>query len=128
MANRDPGELLEAQVVERADGITILHLTGEIDMSSASALVDQFTAISEQRRPNVILDATQVTFIDSTGLHALTEGKRMIHERGTRIFLVPSPQVKRLLELVFPEPLFAARVDSVEEALNQIQLQTTGDR
>jgi anti-anti-sigma factor len=128
MANRDPGELLEAKLVQRADGITILHLTGEIDMSSASALVDQFTVISEQRLANVILDATRVTFIDSTGLHALTEGKRKIHEQGTRIFLVPSPQVRRVLELVFPEPLFAARVDSVEEALGQIQLQTAGDR
>jgi len=128
MANGDPGELFETQLVQRADGITILHLAGEIDMSSASALVDQFTAISEQRLDNVILDATNVSFIDSTGLHALTEGKRMIHEQGTRLFLVPSLQVRRVLELVFPEPLFAARVNSVEEALSQIQLQPTADR
>jgi anti-anti-sigma factor len=128
MPDGAPRDLLEAQLIARIDGITILQLAGEVDMSSAQTLVDQFIAISGQRLDNVILDATRVTFIDSTGLHALTEGKRKIHEQGTRIFLVPSPQVRRVLELVFPEPLFAARVDSVEEALSQIQLQTTGDR
>jgi anti-sigma B factor antagonist len=117
-------ELLEAQLTQRANGIAILQLTGEIDLSSAKILSDQFTAISAQRLENVVLDATEVSFIDSTGLHALTEGKRLIHEQGTRIFFVPSPQVRRVLELVFPEPLFAARVDSVEEALSQIELQT----
>lgn len=121
------GELLEAQLTQRADGTAILHLTGEIDLSSVETLSNQFLAISSQELKNVVLDATEVSFIDSTGLHALTEGKRLIHEQGTQIFLVPSPQVKRVLELVFPEPLFAARVGSVEEALNQIRLQTSAE-
>ncbi|MFP4555071.1 MAG: STAS domain-containing protein, partial [Actinomycetota bacterium] len=69
---------------------------------------------------SVILDATDVTFMDSTGLHALIEGKRTLHEHGSQIFLVPSPQVQRVLELVFPDPLFASRLESVDEALSVI--------
>ena len=49
----------------------------------------------------MILDATGISFMDSTGLHALVNGKRMIHEAGTRLILVPSPQMRRVLELVF---------------------------
>lgn len=66
---------------------------------------------------SVIIDATDVTFMDSTGLHALVEGKRMLHEKGSRIYLVPSQQVRRVLELVFPDPLFPMRLDTVAEAL-----------
>ena len=117
MADRDTTALLAVQVVEQDAGTVIVQLTGEIDISSAEILVDQFRAISAQRLENVILDATRVSFIDSTGLHALTEGKRMIHAEGTSLFLVPSRQVKRVLELVFPEPLFAVRVDTLQEAL-----------
>ena len=68
----------------------------------------------------VIIDASGVTFMDSTGLHALVEGKKLIHENGTRIVLVPSRQVRRVLELVFPDPLFATRVETIEEALAAI--------
>lgn len=38
-------------------------------------------------------------------------------QNGMRIFLVPSRQVRRVLELVFPDPIFASRLDSVEEAI-----------
>lgn len=95
----------------------ILKLAGEVDLSSAQVLTSQFKAILRDGFSSVVIDATGVTFMDSTGLHALVEGKRLIHENGTEIVLVPSPQVRRVLELVFPDPLFAARVDSVEEAL-----------
>lgn len=116
MADRDTTASLAVQVVERVDGTLIVQLTGEIDISTAEILIDQFRVISAERIQNVILDATEVEFIDSTGLHALIEGKRMIREGGTNLVLVPSPQVRRVLELVFPEPIFAARVNSVEEA------------
>jgi anti-anti-sigma factor len=116
MTDRDRTASLAVQVVERVDGTLVVQLTGEIDISTAEILIDQFRVISAERIQNVILDATEVEFIDSAGLHALIEGKRMIREGGTNLVLVPSRQVRRVLELVFPEPLFAARVDSVEEA------------
>lgn len=127
MADGGLTKLLESQLTSRVDGTAILQLAGEIDMSSANTLVDQITAIAEQRLENLILDATRVSFMDSAGLHALIEGKRVIHTQGTRVFLVPSPQVRRILDLMLPEPLFAARVGSVAEALNRIKPQTPVD-
>lgn len=117
MADGDRAALLAAHVGEPADGTVTVRLSGEIDMSTADILSEHLRAVSTQRLENVILDATEVSFMDSTGLHALTEGKRIIHEGGARLFLVPSAQVRRVLDLVFPEPLFAVRVDSAEEAL-----------
>jgi anti-anti-sigma factor len=99
-------------------------LSGEIDMATAPEMVSRFQELAETGLTEVIIDAREVSFIDSSGLHGLIEGKRIIHEKGSTIVLVPSRQVQRVLELVFPEPLFAARVDSVDEALATLDRET----
>lgn len=109
--------ILQTSLETLREGVTILRLKGEIDLSSAELVVDRFAACAGQGLTDMVIDATGVTFIDSTGLHAFVEGKRLLHENGMRILLVPSPQMRRVLELVFPDPLFAARLDTVEEAL-----------
>lgn len=114
------GDLLVVEVEPISDGTVMVLLKGEVDISSAHLLTSQFSDLAAKPHASVIVDATEVTFMDSTGLHALVEGKRALHDNGTRIFLVPSRQVRRVLELVFPDPLFAFRLDSVEEALRMI--------
>jgi anti-anti-sigma factor len=120
MSVADREEILSVEVGSHGENVAILRLTGEIDVSSAHLLTTQFKELAAEGPGYVVIDATRVTFMDSTGLHALVEGKRALHEIATRIYLVPSPQVRRVLELVFPDPLFAARLDSVEEALEGI--------
>lgn len=95
----------------------IIRLIGEIDISSVHIVNEQFALAASAGSTQLVIDATNVTFLDSTGLHALIAGKRLIREKGSQIVLVPSRQVRRVVELVFPEPLFAARLDTVEEAL-----------
>ena len=121
MQDRNPEDLLIAELRSLSDGAAILLLTGEVDISSAHLLSTQLSMAAKNELRDVIIDATSVSFMDSTGLHALVEGKRLLHDSGTRIVLVPSPQVRRVLELVFPDPLFAARVDSVDVALAIIE-------
>jgi len=121
MQNRNTEDLLTAELRSLGDHTAIVHLTGEVDISSAHVLNVQLESAAKSGLRDVIIDATGVSFMDSTGLHALVEGKRLLHDSGTRIVLVSSPQVRRVLELVFPDPLFAARVDSVDEALGIIQ-------
>jgi anti-anti-sigma factor len=109
-------DLLTVELSPLGREAAILRLEGEVDLSSAHLLSGQFKIVAKGDLTELIIDATAVTFMDSTGLHALVEGKRLIHDEGTRILLVPSPQVRRVLELVFPEPLFAARMSTVDEA------------
>lgn len=113
--------ILQASLERLRPGVALMRLQGEIDLSSADVLTDQFAQCAGQGLTDMVVDATGVTFMDSTGLHALIEGKRLVHDDGIRIFLVPSPQVRRVLELVFPEPLFAARLGTVEEALAAVE-------
>lgn len=114
-------DLLKVETAELRDGVVVMRLAGEVDMSSADLMAKQFETLTSGNKRTVILDASQVTFMDSTGLHALVEGKRVLHEAGTQILLVPSSQVRRVLELVFPEPLFAARLNSIDEAIAALE-------
>lgn len=113
-------DLLLVEVEPVRDDAVMVILKGEVDISSAHLLTSQFSLLAANTPSSVVLDATEVTFMDSTGLHALVEGKRALHDHGSRIFLVPSRQVRRVLELVFPDPLFAFRLDTVEEALRML--------
>lgn len=120
MIGKSTADLLSVELEVLRENTVAVRLSGEIDISSAGLLVDQFEALAGREPTSVILDATNITFMDSTGLHALVEGKRTLHERGSQIFLVPSQQVRRVLELVFPDPLFASRLSTVDEALAAI--------
>ena len=121
MKDQASADLLTVETEELRDGAVVMRLSGEVDISSANLMSQQFEALAGRGNTAVILDATKVTFMDSTGLHALVEGKRILHEAGTRVFLVPSNQVRRVLELVFPDPLFAARLNSVDEAIAALE-------
>jgi anti-sigma B factor antagonist len=98
-------------------GAAVLRVAGDIDLATVDQFREALAALVDRHLKDIVIDATGVTFMDSTGLHALVEGKRLIHERGTNIVLVASSPVRRILELIFPEPLFAARVATMKEAL-----------
>jgi anti-sigma B factor antagonist len=117
MTDQAPRDLLTAVFDSLRPGAAVVRLEGEIDLSSSHVLSETIDSMLSSDLREVVIDATSVTFMDSTGLHALIQAKKSIHERGIRIFLVPSPQMRRTLELVFPEPLFAARFETVEQAL-----------
>jgi anti-anti-sigma factor len=110
---------LTAEISEiwQGDRVSVLRVAGEIDVATAEVFGNAFESVTEHNDVYVIIDTTDVTFMDSTGLHGLIEGKRLLHEHGRTIVLITSPQVRRVLELIFPEPLFAARVNTMEEAL-----------
>lgn len=120
MEEGEARELLTAELVPLGEGSAIIHVSGEIDISSVAVMTDRFHEIASSRYQNVILDTSEVTFMDSSGLHGLIECKRLLHDEGTRVILVSSKAVRRILELVFPEPLFATRVDSVEQAVAEL--------
>ena len=117
MEDRPTQDLLTAELQTLTGNGAILRLTGEIDLSSVHFLCVQFKNAANAGCSELVIDATNVTFMDSTGLQALIEGKRLIDENGGQIALVPSRQVRRIMELMFPDPLFADQFDTVEEAL-----------
>ena len=78
------------------------ELIGELDMSTADQLFWELEP-ALQDGSDIRLDASQLTFIDSSGIHSLadlcnrcTNGGRIVLER-------PTKQVEKVLELVDAE-------------------------
>ena len=90
--------LLRVQSTEQDDAL-VLALAGEFDLASAQ-LVDEELARAQESHPIVILDLSQVTFMDSTGLQVVLRVDERMRESGSSLLVVPgSPQVQRLFEL-----------------------------
>ncbi|CAN5761051.1 hypothetical protein BH23ACT4_BH23ACT4_07710 [soil metagenome] len=127
MENSITQEFLKAELHTLAANGAILRLAGEIDMSTGHIVAEQLEVASKAGWTEFVIDLTKVSFMDSVGLHVLIEGKRLLHESGSAIVLVTSPQIRRLFDLVFPEPIFATRVNSMEEAMRFLGLEENRD-
>jgi anti-sigma B factor antagonist len=69
------------------DEVTIV-LGGELDMCAAPALRDALTRAIDRRAATVIVDLTDATFVDSTGIGALLEASSRLRDIGSRLRLI----------------------------------------
>lgn len=85
--------------LEHRDALVIV-LDGDLDIDSARS-VDAYTeAAIESAIRNVVLDLSQVSFIDCQGLNALLRAHRLAGSVGGRLSLrSPSRSVRFLLEV-----------------------------
>jgi anti-sigma B factor antagonist len=83
------------------DGEHLLVLRGELDLNSAPLLSATVRPICADPATRVIvLDLSQLTFMDSTGIHALLLTKQLCDERGFEFFLIPGEaQAHRVLQI-----------------------------
>jgi anti-sigma B factor antagonist len=88
--------------IEREDQTVIAVVTGEVDMSNAASVRQQ---IAEAVTPNddaVLVDLSDLEFIDSAGLHSLIELATVLDERRQQFLLcVPKEsQIGRAIEII----------------------------
>ncbi len=91
---------MESKIERRADGLAILHLTGRLDLASASIFKNQVTELLEDGASIVILDLGEVPFVDSSGLGAIVAGLKAARQGGGDLRLAGAQeQMRFLLEL-----------------------------
>lgn len=92
-----------AIVVCHEHGRPVVRLSGDFDLLNAPTLADALNALSEVGEHRVLLDLSDVTFIDSSGVAALLEA---LH-RGVQVEIADSsPIVRRVLEVSGVAELF----------------------
>ena len=91
------------------DGWLQLKLSGELDRVSTRRLEDRLASLRATRSP-VGLDLSHLDFIDSTGIHLLTQTVGDARIKGWQVQIEPnvSPQVMRLLKLVHLDRIILA--------------------
>lgn len=100
--------------VDQTADVTVLTIRGELDLATAPRVAGQCSELAERGQTKVVVDASEITFIDATGIRALTEGRSAILEHGSSCCLVPSRQVLRLLDLLDLHALFPSYPSTAE--------------
>jgi anti-sigma B factor antagonist len=110
--NRDMNFLIGQETIE---GIPVLRLIGELDVSTVPALREAMERLFAEGTNSLALDFSGVTFVDSTGLGALLGAKRRVMERSGEIYLLgTSEPLERLLQMLSLKPLFILVSDPVD--------------
>ncbi len=105
--------------IEPRPNWTIARLHGEASLTESTPLETKLRQITDQRQPNVILDLTDLSFIDSSALGILVQFRHDVQKYGGRIRLVGAQRhitdVFRKTRLVELFPMF----DSADEAITE---------
>jgi anti-anti-sigma factor len=108
--------------VTSVEGATVVRVDGELDMATAGPLVDAVAELPAGHEP-VVLDLSNVSFLDSSGMRALLEVSDRAADGGRAIGLLhPSAAVTRLLDLVDLRARFAEIADVDPATLAQLRL------
>jgi anti-anti-sigma factor len=78
-----------------------LHPQGDIDVATVEQQRGQWLEVVEQRRPQrLVIDMTDVTFLDSTGLGAIVALQRRQRAHGGVVAIAnAAPPVQQVLQL-----------------------------
>jgi anti-sigma B factor antagonist len=100
--NADDAQLRFASSVESRDGaaIAIVALDGELDLGVLEVLEDAIGQRSDDQA-GLVLDLSELSFVDSAGIHALVTAREALEESGTPSALVVTPgsNVERVLDM-----------------------------
>ena len=92
------GGSVELSVSQTSAGsVPILAVSGEVDVYSAPALKDRIAELIQSGQTTLIVDLSEVAFLDSTGLGALVEARAETTEAGGSLPIVCSQE--RILKL-----------------------------
>jgi anti-sigma B factor antagonist len=116
------------RVTERAldERTTVVAVSGEIHVSTAHEFSSVLTASIDAGGRLLVLDLTNLAFIDSTGLSVLLNALRRVTHAGGRMTVVCSnPTVLRLFEITRLDSTFDIH-PGLEPALARVQAAAGG--
>ena len=105
-----------AGVEERGDAL-IVKLTGELDLYNAHLVRDELAAAAARGPVRLIVDLSELTFIDSTGLGVLIEARKRLANPRAFMLVAPGLETQRALEIAGLDRLFAVE-SSLDDALS----------
>jgi anti-anti-sigma factor len=88
--------------VSRTDDgrVVRLMLSGELDISNATALEMELQTAEERRPPVLVLDLAQLRFMGVSGLRSILNAARRARSDGRQLVVTnPVPHIVRLFEL-----------------------------
>lgn len=107
--------------VEEQDGIPVVKVIGALDHYTVPKFRSIITDLINKGHENIVVDMSEVEFMDSGGMSGVVFGLKRLSEVGGRLFLAGcNPRLMRKLEIsgfvMMPDKLVLS--DSVEQAIS----------
>jgi D-inositol-3-phosphate glycosyltransferase len=103
------------------DGIAIVSVAGEVDMSTAPELAAELADQVAKRPDAVVVDLGRISFFGSSAINVLLDAHERSASRGVPLLLAaPAPGVVRSLEIVGLSEVFP-RHETVSEAIGVLR-------
>jgi anti-sigma B factor antagonist len=94
-----------------------LDVVGEVDVYSAPELRERLSGLLSASAPSLVVNLTDVTFLDSTGLGTLVAGlNRAVQFGGTLTLVCDHDRILKLFRITGLDSVFSIR-SSVDEAV-----------
>ena len=105
MPRLDPPRFRTEEVAIGAAAMVMLH--GELDLESEKLVVASFDRALNRHPSALAADLRALTFMDSTGVHALIDAERRCRRQGARFFVIRGcAPVDRVLSVLGLDRLF----------------------
>ncbi|MGH3104568.1 MAG: STAS domain-containing protein [Gaiellaceae bacterium] len=104
------------KVVERVGDAVVVRLAGELDLYNAAAVRAVLLDSVRSGPKRLVVDLSEVRFLDSTTLGVLLETRSSLGSGGAFMLAAPGLETRRTLEISGLDRHFAVH-DSVGEAL-----------
>jgi len=99
------------------DHTAVVSVGGEIDLGTAAELGDHLVAAMQQAGPDLVLDLSDVSFMDSTGLKVLLAAHKRLQLVGGHFALAAAGRsVRKVLTVTGLDQTFPV-AETVDEAL-----------
>ena len=103
--------------VEHHDAAVVLRPVGEIDLSCAPALRHQISEVQRTNPACLVVDLSEVPYMDSSGLATLVEAMQVAIRRRSKLFICGlQDRVRSIFEIARLHQVFVI-VPDVEAAL-----------
>jgi len=104
--------------IRSVDDATILDISGDIDLANSPEMRKALLReVRDNRRPRVVLNLSEVRYIDSSGVASLVESLKASRDMGSRFILVglsgPAREVLQLSRLLKVFETYATEVEAL---------------
>jgi anti-anti-sigma factor len=120
---------LDTKLIEEPKG-TVLKLIGQLDTDTAPLMSTLIARLQNAPPKVLILELQDLNYISSAGLRCVFQLKKLMkNENGRFVISQPSPQVRKVFDIVKAVPLnsiFSSAVE-LDEYLDKMQRQVSED-
>jgi anti-anti-sigma factor len=105
-------EILEVTTQDSGGHVTV-SLKGELDLSSVGKVEEELARAEAEGPSLLVLDLSQLSFLDSTGLRAVVTADERARSNGRRLVIVRGPDA---VQRVFAITRLEERLEIVDDA------------